>query len=1004
MNSPSEPPRSRFVDAALGSIASLAVMLALHGLSALGLPLGDKIAVVVASTVAAALAGLGGGIAGWVVAIVYALFLLIDRPGPGDWPPVIAAALTALLPVGVIGMLRQDSARRQRVTDAERASTQKRVNRLERVASHDHQLLDSAPVLIVRFDAAGTPIYFNKAWLSWRGTTLEQELAVPFPAQFHPEDLREPPDRLALTAGAANAQCEARLRRSDGSYGWVRLRSLPLAGPDGTVESVTAVGTEITELHRATELVRSSEQAVRGLLRAIPDLIFRIRGDGIYVGYSGPSDASVLAPVDRFIGHHVTEILPADVAGRTLRAISETLSTNRPSVFEYSTGDRDAQKFWESRIVVSGADEVLCIVRDITDRRRSEQALQRQLRLFLEGPVVVWQWKNAPRWPVSYVSPNVSHFGYRPEDFAQGGLVFADIVHPDDLVRVGEEVANFVKNHQTTFEQHYRLRTADGRWRWIADYTTIDWGPDGTPLGFAGYIVDEHERYEALQALHDSEERLRLQFERMPMALIVIDMRPDQPKIVQWNPGAQRIFGWTAEEAVGREALPLVVHPSARSHVDRIIARIRAGDMDASSRNLNITKDGRTITCEWFNTPVRDATGRVVELITMAQDVTERVRMEEELRQSQKMDAVGQLASGVAHDFNNLLTAIFGFTTLARRTLAPQHPANSALDRVEEAARQASGVTKALLTFSRDKHADKRPIHLARAVHEAVRLLRRTLPAGIDLVTRYDIDAPLWVMGEATQIQQIVLNLAINARDAMPDGGRLSITVERRGEPDDPHAALIVTDTGVGMTPEVAARIFEPFFTTKPPEHGTGLGLSIVHGIVRDHGGKVDVATERFRGTTFTIRFPVTAAPPPEPAQGAATTPAGVGQLILLADDYTYVREIVASMILNLGYRVVQAPDARTLMDAAREHGTDARLIVIDHDMPGMSGLECLNAMRHAGDSTPAILMTGNTAALEPPEGVEVLRKPFQMHELAAAIGRALHQPAAAAAPTMDHP
>jgi two-component system, cell cycle sensor histidine kinase and response regulator CckA len=376
---------------------------------------------------------------------------------------------------------------------------------------------------------------------------------------------------------------------------------------------------------------------------------------------------------------------------------------------------------------------------------------------------------------------------------------------------------------------------------------------------------------------------------------------------------------------------------------------------------------------------------------------------DEQLRQSQKMEAVGQLASGVAHDFNNLLTAIRGYASLVRNTLGENHPALESLDQVEEASRQATGVAGALLTFARRTRAEKSPVNVAQAVESAARLFRRTLPPSIRLTVDTTRADDLWVAADSTQLQQVIINLALNAKDAITardDGkgsGTLSVealparaprTRQLGARPKPTSVNIVVRDTGVGMTPDIKERIFEPFFTTKPRGRGTGLGLAVIHGIVQDHAGKVSVESTPGAGSTFTVTLPLTQAPAvqiePRPEQPAFVP----GGLALLAEDNQLVRGLLASMLAALGYEIAHASTAEQALKAAAGIDLPIDLLVVDQDLPGRGGALLLDDLRAAGHpSTRAVIVAPSNSTDEfTAPGVVLLRKPFQLADLQRAI------------------
>jgi len=406
-----------------------------------------------------------------------------------------------------------------------------------------------------------------------------------------------------------------------------------------------------------------------------------------------------------------------------------------------------------------------------------------------------------------------------------------------------------------------------------------------------------------------------------------------------------------------------------------------------------------------------------------ARDITERHQAEREkgtleaqLRQAHKLEAIGTLASGVAHDFNNLLMVISSHTEATRAKLGMEHPALQSIQIIEKACAQATGVTRSLLTFARKASHEKTPLDLVGLVKESIHLARRLLPASIELHQDLPQDQPIWIMGNQARLQQVILNLAINARDAMPDGGQLHLSLRlqhrRHKTPVTHHhssnqdeAVMVFRDTGSGMSPSTLSRVFEPFYTTKQRGKGTGLGLSVVHGIIADLGGYIDVKSELSQGTRFTIRL-LTCEPPSSITknQKQSNGQNGHGQLIVLAEDNEYIRTIMMTSLEAAGYDVKVAPDGERAMRLFHSNQEKIRLMILDMDLPKKSGNACLDELKQGRPDLPVIIITGNLdrSLTEPFQHASseqrILAKPFQMSKLIHEVGQVLTAAAAAAA------
>jgi len=508
-------------------------------------------------------------------------------------------------------------------------------------------------------------------------------------------------------------------------------------------------------------------------------------------------------------------------------------------------------------------------------------------------------------------------------------------------------------------------------------------------------------------ALRESEERYR----RITQAVTdyIYTVRVENGRAVETihGPACEVVTGYASDELRSDPSLWIrMVHEDDRPAVLAQASRVLSGETPEPLEHRIRRKDGALRWVQSTAVAHRGSKGRITSYDGLIRDITERKELADQLQQAQKMEAVGQLASGVAHDFNNLLTVILGNVELIKLSLEQNEDISTSLNAIGEAAQQAAGVTRSLLTFSRKVPPEKRRMDLCETVEKTTQMLRRVLPASIELIVETPRQSPLWINADATQLQQVIMNLAVNARDAMPEGGTLWVTASlaaagEGGLPADsppseyPFTCLTVSDTGIGMSPEVQSRIFEPFFTTKPRGHGTGLGLSIIGSIVREHGGRIEVDSSVGRGTTFKVFLPRVQPGIDRPATRRARPEArGKGERILLAEDDVQILETLTTMLRSEGYRITAVETGPSILEAFNQDKEAFRLLLFDVDLPKRSGVDCLCEIRAGGCRTPAIVMTGRpdpSLDAKLPENTRLVRKPFRIAELKSLIARTLN-------------
>jgi two-component system cell cycle sensor histidine kinase/response regulator CckA len=530
----------------------------------------------------------------------------------------------------------------------------------------------------------------------------------------------------------------------------------------------------------------------------------------------------------------------------------------------------------------------------------------------------------------------------------------------------------------------------------------------GQVIGVAGIVRDVTREVEAQRALAESQERYRQLVECSPLGILV----HVQGRTVLANPEAVRLLGGETEANVLGKVIWDHIAPEYHALVRDRVAEVYDRKARPPTIELEFLRlDGTRFRVEVTAGPVehhgQSASQVVFQDITAQYEARKaKEELERQLVQAQKMEAVGRLAGGVAHDFNNLLTEISGNTALALMEIEGDNPAAPYFSAINDAARRAAALTRQLLTFSRRQVTQRTQVSLDALVGEMEKMLRRVIGADILFESRLNTRGA-YVLADAGQVEQVLLNLVINARDAMPQGGRLSLRTEvvvlgeekSRQRPDvEPgqFVVLSVADTGHGMDSETRTRVFEPFFTTKPMDKGTGLGLATAYGIVRDHGGFFEVDSEPASGTTFRVYLPVSHAP-----SGAASRPAAAPSLptgderILYVEDDDAVREITSTLLRRLGYTVIEAASPSAALLRIETDATDAVLLITDVVLPEMNGRELAKAIQRRRPGMPTLYISGHVEdgtslreLLDP--GVAFLGKPFSPQALAVKVRECL--------------
>jgi PAS domain S-box-containing protein len=588
----------------------------------------------------------------------------------------------------------------------------------------------------------------------------------------------------------------------------------------------------------------------------------------------------------------------------------------------------------------------------------------------------------------------LNHTGTQSSPEKYLGIRIFDYLSPESTGDALEALrASFAEGRPGRWESHV---PASDRW-----YSCVV-----TPVRHDGVVVsatvvgrDITREKQAEQAARQAEERYRQIVESTRDGLWCMDAGG---RTTFMNQQLARMLGSTPEEMLGRTVFE-IVHPEGREAARASFARRQQGHDEVVERRF-VRKDGSDLWALVSAAPSWDERGEFAGVTALVTDLSERRRLEEQLLHAQKMEAVGRLAGGIAHEFNNLITGIVGAAELLALKFAATPEAMSELQSVRQGADRAAALVRRLLTFARKQTSSPRIVDLRDVFTSAERILASAVGEDVELdLERADL--PCTARVDPAQIEQVLLNLGINARDAMPSGGRLGIAVKRerlvtgRGAlPAGEYVALVVSDSGVGMTPDVRERIFEPFFTTKSFAQGSGLGLSLVYGIVTGSGGTIEVDTAPGRGTVFTIRLPfVEGSEAPEPQREPGEPPGGT-ETILVVEDDEMVRGITVRTLRALGYKILLAEDGVDALEVASRHRGTIDLVLTDVVMPRLGGPELVEKLRATRPDVRALFVSGYSEAALEDRGLlarlgTFLDKPYASAALAQKLREALDGP-----------
>ncbi|MCC5887031.1 MAG: PAS domain S-box protein [Gammaproteobacteria bacterium] len=871
--------------------------------------------------------------------------------------------------------------------------------------SRFQRMADSLPILIFTAEADGTLDYANGVYYQLVGRDPQHFALTSWLETVAVEDRERAAQswQQAISSGSTYS-IEFRVITAAGDARWHHVAASQVRGESGAVLKWYGTGVDIHDRVLAEDEALRLANQIQVTLNSISDSFVALDADWRYTYLNERAAAFFQRSIQEVLGTSIWESFPA-LQGTNLEAgFREVMHTRQSRRFEYRS--QITKGYLDVTAYPSNDGGIAIYFRDVSEMVEARQRLEHEEARFRAvtqaATDVVWDW-DIQRQRIWWSEGLLAVFGHPDGGQETPARLWTERVHPDDRERVLASIMAVREQRKSLWEESYRYRHADGQYRDVDDRGVAIFDAEGAVLRMVGGMTD-------VTDVRRAEATLARQAALLDQARDAIVLCDSADRIRFWNRSAERIYGWSAGEVMGQplDAL-LYEHRDAYS---RVVDDVRSHG-EWRGRMQQQRADGTVITVEghWVRVDADAAPGGEADVgavMAINTDITDQLALEEQLSQAQRLESVGQLTGGIAHDFNNLLTIVLGNSDLLVESLAHDDDMREMAGMIQTAAERAAELTQRLLAFARKQPLDPRSVDVNALVLGMDRMLRRTLGEQVEIeLVR---GAGLWqALVDEGQLENAVLNLCINARDAMPSGGRLTLETSN-AHLDETYASqhsevqpgqyvrVSISDTGTGMSPETMKRAFDPFFTTKEVGRGSGLGLSMVYGFIKQSQGHVRIYSEIGEGTTVHLYLPRVIGAGERGVRGAAHVPAaplGQGEKILLVEDDELVRNHLTAQLRALGYQVVAARNGPEGLQVLRQFA-DLDLLFTDVVMPGgMSGRDLADAARLLRPDLPVLFTSGYTenaivhhGRLD--AGVQLLSKPYRQQDLARKVRRVL--------------
>ncbi|MDZ7991467.1 MAG: PAS domain S-box protein [Nostoc sp. EfeVER01] len=869
------------------------------------------------------------------------------------------------------------------------------------------QLVESQTDLIIRIDLQGQITFGNVAACQTFGWKQDEFRGQSYFQFLHPDDLPHVMESItALGSSSHSLTNYERCALTVNGIRWFQWNAIAIHNDKGEVVEIQLVGRDITEqqaaLHDrqlAEAALHQSEEKFRTFSENTHAVIWIGSADSFYPLYISPAYEKIWGRSSQGLFEQpiswVDTVHPDD-RDRATQSIKQLLSGSQSISAEYRILRPDGSIRWiwnrgfavyddQGKVNYYGG-----IAEDITERKLAEESLREsEARLSLATEAVqIGIWDRNLITNTCVWSANMGLlYGLPSNTLCPTVEDYFNLIHPADRESVAATIARMIEEGKGSIE--YRIIWPDGSLHWLNCKGQVYYNEIGEPIRIIGTNRDITERKLA-------EQKISEQAALLDIATDAILVRDFQSQILFWNKGAERMYGWLSTEVIGKDLYeilyPVGIHQQLQEPLKSVI---ESGSWQGELHK--VTKSGQKIIVESRWTLMRDSAGDPKSILTVDTDITQKKQLEEQFFRTQRLESLGTLAGGIAHDLNNILTPILAAAQLLQgKFFQDEERSGQLLRLIESNAKRGAALVKQVLSFARGYKGEPTIIQVQYLISEIIQIAKQTFPKSIEFSTIIPEDICA-IAGDTTQLHQVLMNLLVNARDALPDGGNINISVENKFIDEaytrmnldakvGHYIVITVTDNGIGIPPKILDRIFEPFFTTKEVNKGTGLGLSTALGIIRSHDGFIKVSSNVGRGSKFDLFLPAVEATHSFKIEDLDLLP-GEGELILVVDDEAQIREITTIILENHNYKILTASNGIEAIALYAQHKHQINAVLMDLMMPEMDGITAIRTLRKMNNQLQIIACSGLNSMEVFAQAADVnvqvvLSKPYTAREL----------------------